>query len=157
MMVGVYNLFMPSEGVGIAYFLFLVNRILCGQHHDRLTAQSMGRELSGDYHQRSRVTAAREIYVLVGLMIAAAIPMIIEILADGGSGVGQVFKPWDDALGAFAGDFREKKIVDRATLTGPVLAGMAWAIIGILPICAAIVLLMVKEPPPNAGKLAEDQ
>ena len=132
--------------------------IFCGQHRDRITAQRWGAELSGDYHQRSRVTAAREIYVLVGLMIAAAIPMIIEILADGGSSVGQVFKTlWDDALGAFSGDFREKKIVDRATLTGPVLAGMAWAIIGILPICAFIVLLMVKEPPPNAAKLTENQ
>ena len=79
--------------------------------------------------------------------------MIIEILADGGSSVGQVFKTlWSDAVGAFAGDFRDKKIVDRATLTGPVLAGLAWAIIGILPICALIVLLMVKEPPPIAGE-----
>jgi GPH family glycoside/pentoside/hexuronide:cation symporter len=38
--------------------------------------------------------------------------------------------------------------VDRATLTGPVLAGLAWAIILVLPICAGIVLTLVKEPPP---------
>jgi Na+/melibiose symporter-like transporter len=81
-------------------------------------------------------------------MIAAAIPMIIEILADGGSSVGQVFKTlWDDAFGAFSGDFSEKKVVDRATLTGPVLAGMAWAIMLALPVCAVIVLAFVKEPP----------
>lgn len=153
MMLGVYHLFMPSEGVGIAYFLFWLTIFFVGSTMIALPHRAWGAELSTDYHQRSRVTAAREIYVLVGLMLAASIPMIIEILADGGSSVGQVFKTlWSDAIGAFAGDFQEKKIVDRATLTGPVLAGLAWAIIGILPICAFIVLVMVKEPPPIAGE-----
>ena len=71
--------------------------------------------------------------MLVGLMIAATIPMIIEILADGGNSVGQVFKTlWDDALGAFLA-ILGKENCRSPTLTGPVLAGMAWAIIGILP------------------------
>ena len=87
MMVGVYNLFMPCEGVGIAYFLFWLTVFFVGSTMIALPHRAWGAELSGDYHQRSRVTAAREIYVLVGLMIAAAIPMIIEILADGGSSV----------------------------------------------------------------------
>ena len=34
--------------------------------------------------------------------------------------------------------------------TGPVLAGLAWAIILVLPLCSAVVLLLVKEPPPSA-------
>jgi Na+/melibiose symporter-like transporter len=102
-----------------------------------LPHRAWGAELSPDYHQRSRVTAAREIYVLVGLMVAAAVPMIIEIRADGGAGVGEVFTTlWSDAIGAFSGDFADKKIVDRATLTGPVLAGLAWTVILVLPTCA---------------------
>ena len=110
MMLGVYHLFMPSEGVGIAYFLFWLTIFFVGSTMIALPHRAWGAELSSDYHQRSRVTAAREIYVLVGLMLAASIPMIIEILADGGSSVGQVFKTlWSDAIGAFAGDFQDKK------------------------------------------------
>ena len=153
MMLGVYKLFIPEEGVGLTYFLVWLTTFFLGATMIGLPHRAWGAELSPDYHQRSRVTAAREIYVLVGLMLAAAVPMIIEIRADGGSGVGEVFTTlWNDAIGAFSGDFRDKTVVDRATLTGPVLAGLAWTIIMVLPICAAVVLLMVKEPPPVEGE-----
>ena len=153
MMLGVYNLFVPDEGVGMAYFLVWLTVFFVGATMIGLPHRAWGAELSPDYHQRSRVTAAREIYVLVGLMVAAAVPMIVEIRADGGASVGQVFSTlWSDAIGAFSGDFRDKTVVDRATLTGPVLAGLAWTIILVLPLCAAIVLLLVKEPPPTAGE-----
>jgi len=147
MMLGVYNLFMPAQGVGLSYFLLWLTVFFLGSTMIALPHRAWGAELSPDYHQRSRVTAAREIYVLVGLMVAAAVPMIVEIRADGGAGVGEVFSTlWNDAIGAFTGDFRDKQVVDRATLTGPVLAGLAWTIIMVLPLCAAIVLFFVKEP-----------
>jgi Na+/melibiose symporter-like transporter len=147
MMLGVYNLFMPPTGVGMTYFLLWLTVFFLGSTMIALPHRAWGAELSPDYHQRSRVTAAREIYVLVGLMVAAAVPMIIEIRADGGAGVGEVFSTlWNDAIGAFTGDFRDKQVVDRATLTGPVLAGLAWTIIMVLPVCVAIVLFLVKEP-----------
>ena len=41
-------------------------------------------------------------------------------------------------------------MVDRATLTGPVLAGLAWTIIFALPICVLITTSLVKEPPEQA-------
>jgi Na+/melibiose symporter-like transporter len=147
MMFGVYKLFIPEEGVGLVYFLVWLSIFFLGSTMIGLPHRAWGAELSPDYHQRSRVTAAREIYVLVGLMVAAAVPMIVEIRADGGASVGEVFTTlWSDAIGAFSGDFREKTIVDRATLTGPVLAGLAWAIILILPLCTAVVLTLVREP-----------
>ncbi|MCB1683521.1 MAG: MFS transporter, partial [Pseudomonadales bacterium] len=147
MMTGVYHLFIPDPGVGLFYFLFWLTMFFLGATMIALPHRAWGAELSPDYHQRSRVTAAREIYVLVGLMVAAAVPMIIEIRADGGAGVSEVFTTlWNDAVGAFSGDFRDKQIVDRATLTGPVLAGLAWTIILVLPMCVAIVVTMVKEP-----------
>ena len=150
MMLGVYKLFVPDEGVGMAYFLIWLTVFFVGATMIGLPHRAWGAELSPDYHQRSRVTAAREIYVLVGLMLAAAVPMIVEIRADGGAGVGEVFSTlWADAIGAFSGDFRDKTVVDRATLTGPVLAGLAWTIILVLPLCVAIVLTLVKEPPPD--------
>ena len=153
MMLGVYKLFIPEEGVGLVYFLVWLTTFFLGATMIGLPHRAWGAELSPDYHQRSRVTAAREIYVLVGLMLAAAVPMVVEIRADGGAGVGEVFSTlWSDAIGAFSGDFRDKTVVDRATLTGPVLAGLAWTIILVLPFCVAIVLTMVKEPPPVQGE-----
>ena len=38
------------------------------------------------------------------------------------------------------------KPVDRAALTGPVLAGLAFVIIGVLPICVFVVVTFVREP-----------
>jgi len=147
MMLGVYQLFMPGPGVGLGYFLLWLTVFFLGSTMIGLPHRAWGAELSPDYHQRSRVTAAREIYVLVGLMVAAAVPMIVELRADGGAGVTQVFATlWQDAIGAFSGEFRDKQIVDRATLTGPVLAGMAWTVLVVLPLCAGIVLFFVKEP-----------
>lgn len=146
MMLGVYMLFMPEPGVGVLYFLTWLTVFFVGSTMIVLPHRAWGAELSPDYHQRSRVTAAREVYVLVGLMVAAAVPMIIEIRADGGA-VGEVFATiWRDAIGALSGDFSHKTVVDRATLTGPVLAGLAWTILLLLPLCALVVLAMVKEP-----------
>ncbi|XOV90579.1 MAG: MFS transporter [Pseudomonadota bacterium] len=146
MMLGVYKLFVPDDGVGVAYFLIWLAVFFLGSTMIALPHRAWGAELSPDYHQRSRVTAGREIYILIGLLLAAAVPMIIEIRADGAA-VNEVFRTlWNDAIGAFSGDFREKKIVDRATLTGPVLEGLAWAIILLLPICSVIVLGLVREP-----------
>ncbi len=146
MMLGVYNLFMPEQGVGLVYFLVWLAVFFLGSTMIALPHRAWGAELSPDYHQRSRVTAAREVFVVMGLMVAAAVPMIVELRADGAA-VGEVFATlWRDAVGAFAGDFADKKVVDRATLTGPVLAGLAWTIIALLPICTAIVVTMVREP-----------
>ena len=147
MMYGVYKLFIPPEGVGIWYFLVYLTMFFLGSTIIALPHRAWGAELSNDYHQRSRVTAAREFFVLGGLMMAATVPMIVEITADG-AGVEQVFSVlWQDAIGAFSGNFADKKIVDRATLTGPVLMGLAYTIILVLPVCVFIVLFSVKEPP----------
>ena len=147
MMLGVYKLFIPPEGVGIFYFLVYLTLFFLGSTIIALPHRAWGAELSPDYHQRSRVTAAREFFVLGGLMLAATVPMVVEITSDG-SGPGELFSVIvSDAVGAFSGDFREKKIVDRATLTGPVLMGLAYTIILVLPVCVFIVLAIVKEPP----------
>ena len=146
MMLGVYFLFMPAQGVGIVYFLVWLTIFFIGSTMIVIPHRAWGAELSTDYHQRSRVSAAREIYVLLGLMIAAAVPMIVEIRADGAA-VGEVFGAlWHDALGAFSGDFSDKTPVSRSSLTGPVLAGLAWTILLVLPICMVVVVGLVAEP-----------
>ena len=84
MMLGTYYLFMPQEDVGLVYFLLWLSIFFLGSTMIGLPHRAWGAELSPDYHQRSRVTAAREFYVVVGLMVAAAVPMIVELTADGG-------------------------------------------------------------------------
>jgi GPH family glycoside/pentoside/hexuronide:cation symporter len=151
MMLGVWQLFVPSPGVGIGYFLFWLTFFFLGATMVGLPHRAWAAELSPDYHQRSRVTAAREFYVLAGLMVAASVPMIVEIMADHGAGVGEVVGAlWSEAIGAFTGEILDKKPVDRATLTGPVLAGLAGVVIAVLPIAAFIVVTFVREPPPAA-------
>lgn len=151
MMFGVYKLFVPQGDVGMFYFLGFLTLFFLGSTMIALPHRAWGAELSPDYHQRSRVTAAREFYVLTGLLAAATVPMVVEILADGGGSVGSVLSIiWKDAVGAFTGDLMDKQVVDRATLTGPVLMWLAFTIITVLPICVVIVLAFVKEPPPRA-------
>jgi glycoside/pentoside/hexuronide:cation symporter, GPH family len=150
MMLGVYKLFIPPADVGIWYFLIYLTLFFVGSTIIALPHRAWGAELSTDYHQRSRVTASREFFVLGGLMLAALVPMLVEVTADGSGSVGQVFTIiWQDVVGAFTGDLADKEIVNRSTLTGPVLAGLAWTIILVLPVCVFVVLALVKEPPPT--------
>ncbi|MDG1115114.1 MAG: MFS transporter, partial [Pseudomonadales bacterium] len=147
MMLGVYKLFIPPEGIGMLYFLFWLTLFFLGSTIIALPHRAWGAELSPDYHQRSRVTAARELFVLAGLMVAAAVPMIIEVMADRGGSVSQVFGAlWHDATSAFTGEIMNATPADRAALTGPVLAGLAFVVIGILPICVFFVVTFVQEP-----------
>ena len=151
MLLGVYKLFAPSGDVDIYYFLLWLTIFFLGSTMIMLPHRAWGAEMSTDYHQRSRITAAREFYYLAGLMIAAAVPMAVEVTADGGNGVGDVLgKIWTDATGAFTGDIMNATPVDRATLTGPVLYGLAWTLIWLLPLAAAICFFAVKEPKVSA-------
>jgi Na+/melibiose symporter-like transporter len=147
MLLGVYQLFAPSGEVDVLYFLIWLTVFFLGSTMIMLPHRAWGAEMSTDYHQRSRITAAREFYYLAGLMVAAAVPMVVEINADGGAGVGDVFvKIWSDATAAFTGEIMSRTPVDRATLTGPVLLALAWALMGLLPLAAAICFFFVKEP-----------
>ena len=148
MMLGVYFLFMPPPGVGVGYLLWWLTVFFLGSTMIALPHGAWGAELSSEYNQRTRVTAARQFYVLIGLMLAAAVPMIIEIRADGGGTVMAVMQGlWNDAMGAFTGDLMNRKPTDRAALTGPVLDGLAWTILVLLPLIAAAVAWRVAEPP----------
>jgi Na+/melibiose symporter-like transporter len=150
MMLGAWFLFVPPEGAGLLYFLSWLALFFVGATLIQLPHSAWGAELSPDYHQRSRVTAAREFYVLGGLMLAAAVPLVVEVMAGRGLGVVEVFQhawrqllawmPWYDALPP-----TESVAVPRSALTGPVLLGLAWLVILLLPLCT-LAVLTVGEP-----------
>ena len=86
MVVGAFKLFIPPEGAGSFYLLFWISFMFLGSTMVGLTYQAMGAELSPDYHQRSRVTAAREGYVLLGLIVAAFVPAVVEYMGERDTG-----------------------------------------------------------------------
>ncbi len=149
MMGGAYWLFVPPDGVGMVYFLVWLTIFFVGATMIALPHAAWGAELSPDYHQRSRISAARQGHILFGLIVAAAVPLAVELTADGGGGVAEFLaKIWGDAAAVLGGQVADIKPMDRAALTGPVLEGLAWTIIAVLPICCLAVLFFVPEPPP---------
>ncbi|MEE4298535.1 MAG: MFS transporter [Pseudomonadales bacterium] len=151
MMLGAWCLFVPSDGAGMLYFLLWLTLFFLGSTLISLPHAAWGAELSPDYHQRARVTAGREVYVLAGLMIAAAVPMIVEIMADRGTGMaGVAAHAWQTLLSWLPGSDvarpEETASIPRAALTGPVLHGLALTVVTLLPICALLVALGIAEP-----------
>ncbi|WP_421923888.1 MFS transporter [Maricaulis maris] len=148
LMVSTWFLFVPHEGAGIFYFLVWLTLFFASATMIQIPFRAWGAELSGNYHVRSQVTAAREFYYLTGLLMAAAVPMVIEIFADGGA-VTEIFVAiWRDITGAFTGELMTRTPTSRAALTGPVLMGLAIAIIIAVPLLSTLILTTVKEPPP---------
>ena len=147
LMLSTWFLFAPGEEVGLFYFLFWLTAFFASATMIQIPFRAWGAELSQNYHVRSQVTAAREFFVLAGLLLAAAVPMTVEILADGGA-VGEIFGAvWRDMMGAFTGDILNRTPVDRAALTGPVMYWLAITIIVLTPLLAMLILAAVKEPP----------
>lgn len=81
--IGVLLLFMPKilwGGVpGSWYLLVSVAVMYLGSTLIFIPYGAWGAEMSPDYHERSRITAIRELFTLVGLFAAASIPFALEI------------------------------------------------------------------------------
>ncbi|WP_291845124.1 MFS transporter [Maricaulis sp.] len=148
LMVSAWFLFVPPADAGIVYFLVWLTLFFASATMIQIPFRAWGAELSSNYHARSQVTAAREFYYLTGLLMAAAVPMVIEIFADGGA-VTEIFSAiWRDVSGAFTGELMTRIPTSRAALTGPVLMGLAIAIIISVPLLSGLIIATVKEPPP---------
>lgn len=147
LMLSTWFLFTPSDGVGLFYFLFWLTAFFASATMIQIPFRAWGAELSQDYHVRSQVTAAREFFVLGGLLMAAAVPMIVEILGAGGAVNEILGAVWRDMMGAFTGEILNRTPSNRAALTGPVMYWLAITIIVLTPLLAALILFGVKEPP----------
>ena len=87
LILGVLMLFMPRqlgfETVGSLYLVFWISIMFLGATLVSIPYGAWGAELTPDYHERSRITAVREIFVLVGLLLSAVIPAFVEYFSDG--------------------------------------------------------------------------
>jgi glycoside/pentoside/hexuronide:cation symporter, GPH family len=78
--LALYFLLNPEQGSTVYYlglwFVFLrIGTTMLGVPY-----AAWGMELSGEYDTRTRLQASREVFVLIGLIVAAAIPAVVEYL-----------------------------------------------------------------------------
>lgn len=74
-----WQLFMPAEGVGAGHLLFWSCLAYVAWTALNLSYSAWGAELTGSYHERSRVTGVREGFVIAGILLAAALPTLTGV------------------------------------------------------------------------------
>lgn len=72
-----WALFAPPEGAGLTHLAVSALALHLGWTMMMLPYSAWGAELSADYDQRSRITAAREGFVIAGTLAAAAAPLLV--------------------------------------------------------------------------------
>ncbi len=123
MVLSAYMLFVPAEPVSFGYLLIWISAIYLGFTLIGIPYSAWGAELSGDYHQRSRVTGAREIFLLLGLLLAISAP-IIGVSLTGGAEEGETFN----------------------SASREAMGSLGWLTVVLLPLCALILFACVSEP-----------
>lgn len=144
MLVSTVMIFMPPEGADIMHLLIWTVLMYVGWTMVTLPYGAWGAELSPLYHQRSRVTASREGFVLIGLFVAALAPAIVQAMARRyaeGDTDGALMQAMIWLVG------RDGQL---GLGYGPILAGMGWLLLILLPITVLMVVTMVREAPPRS-------
>ena len=144
MMLSVYFLFVPNEDVTIYYFLMWIVLMYLGSTLIGISYSAWGAEISPEYEQRSRITGGREVFTLIGLLVAALIPLAVEVSEEGiyfTEGLSRMV----EAIFLFK-DFNVGYDLQK------ILKFMGIGIVTILPIFAAIAILFVKDPMPKIEK-----
>lgn len=75
-MLAQYQLFQPGDGSGLAHLALWSLVLYLGWTFAMLPYLAWGAELSDDYHGRSRIVGAREIAVVLGTVVAVALPAL---------------------------------------------------------------------------------
>ena len=128
MLAGTVMIFMPPDGIGIGHLLFWTMLMYLGWTMVTLPYGAWGAELSTVYHQRSRVVASREGFVLIGLFLAALAPALVQALGarfQAGHTDGWLMQT---AVTLFGRDG------ELGIGYGPILAVMAWMMLILLPL-----------------------
>ena len=79
LLLATWMLFLPPSGAGSGHLLLWSILAYVAWTAMLLPYTAWGAELSDDYHQRSRVTAAREGFVVLGILFAAALPVLLGL------------------------------------------------------------------------------
>ena len=85
LLLSTFMLFVPSGASG-AYLFLWTSAAYVAWTLMLLPYTAWGAELSGGYHERSRITGAREGFVILGILFAAGLPALLGIDAETGKG-----------------------------------------------------------------------
>lgn len=117
-----FMLFMPGEAAGPVYLFFWTAVAYVAWTLMILPYSAWGAELTASYDERSRVTAAREGFVIVGIVFAAAIPaVVVEGTTPGGEAEG------------------------GQRVSGAALETIAWTMAIALPIALGLLMMRIRE------------
>lgn len=82
LLAATWLLFVPLEGAGAVYLFAWTSLAYIAWTLMILPYSAWGAELSDSYHERSRITSAREGFVIVGILFAAAVPALLGVDAE---------------------------------------------------------------------------
>ena len=119
MMAASVMLFVPHGQVTSLYLLGWICAIYFGYTLIEIPYGAWGAEISDDYHERNRITGSRQIFLLVGLLIAISVPIVASQTGKGPAG---------------------------SAASREAMAALGWLTAGLLPICLVILLVSVREP-----------
>ena len=77
MIIATYFLFVPPEEPSLLYFLVCIVVMYLAFTVINLPYSAWGAEISGNYHERSTITARREQFGLAGTVVAISLPMVL--------------------------------------------------------------------------------
>lgn len=78
MLLSVYMIFMPPGEVSATYLIFWLFVLYVGWTLLTISHMSWGAELTPDYHERTRVQGAREVALILGMVLVLTLPVLIE-------------------------------------------------------------------------------
>ena len=113
--IAMIQLFQPPTNVTVEYFILWSVMLYVGWTLVQIPYTAWGAEISSDYHQRTRITSAREGMMLIGILAAGAVPAIVSGLG-GTEQDGYTAMSW---MAVLAG--------------GPLIAIMLWHVPDIAP------------------------
>jgi GPH family glycoside/pentoside/hexuronide:cation symporter len=125
-LVSVWFLFRPAGAVSATYLLIGAFAVYLGWTMMTIVHQAWGAELSGHYAERSRVMAAREMAGLGGVILAAALPTLLDNAG------------------------RKDPLLSEA---GAALHAAAWITLILLPAAGLLLLALVPEPRRVASRM----
>ncbi|MFA5120995.1 MFS transporter [Zavarzinia sp.] len=78
LMVSIWHAFMPPQTVSWQYFLFWMVALYASWTMVIVPYVAWGAELTGNFDERTRIAGIREIFLLVGTVMAAGVPTILK-------------------------------------------------------------------------------
>jgi glycoside/pentoside/hexuronide:cation symporter, GPH family len=115
-MAGVYLTFMPPQDAGPLYLFLALLLVYFGWTMGTIAYGAWCAEVSGDYAERTRITGIRQMFALIGILIASLAP----VLLGGGPGSPQGF--------------------------APLMSGLGWIVLVLMPLSLLLLVALVPEP-----------